>query len=134
MYRYIGNSLDTDEAMSPREKALKNEFLSKQNTLLLFESAQRHVDPNTSYSNVVDAMHNEFTVGLGGAVLLTLSFLNQTTIDKLSISHEKHMEAMRRSREVGFEKSKIPSKMLPRPSFNLEEDDETRGKHQLILR
>lgn len=134
MNRYIGRSLDIDEAMTPKEKVVKEEFLSKENSLRVFGSAQRHVNPTISYSNVVDAMHKEFTQGLGGSAPVSVPSLNQTTIDNLSISYTKHIVAMHQTRRVGFDTSKIPSNMLPRPSFNLQEDDEATGKHQVIFK
>lgn len=134
MHRLISRSLDIEEPMTPKEKEVQRLFFGKENTLLVHGSAQRHVNPSMSYSTVVDAMHKQFTVGLGGSDPVDVASLNQATIDGLYDSYQKHVKAVEHTREVGFEKSRIPSNMLPRPSFNLQEDAEFVGKHQIILR
>lgn len=134
MNQFIGRSLDIEEPMTPKEKIIKNEFLGKANTLRVCASAQRHVNASISYSTVVDAMHKEFSIGLGGSAPVKLDTLNQTTINNLHESFQKHLKAVAHTREIGFENSRIPTNILPRPSFNLQEDHETTGKHQVILR
>lgn len=120
--------------MSPKEKAIKSKFLDKPNTLRVYSSAQTHVNPAVSYANVVDAMHKEFTIGLGGRAPVDVETLNQSTINKMYDSYQKHLQAMAHTREVGFENSKIPASILPRASFKLQEDDEVIGKKQIVLR
>lgn len=134
MNRFLGRSLELEEPMSPKEKALKTQFFDKQNTLRVFSSAQTHVNPTVSYSTVVDAMHKEFTLGLGGRAPIDVETLNQSTINNMYDSYQKHLRAVAHTREVGFENSKIPTTMLPRASFNLQEDDEVIGKNQIVLR
>lgn len=134
MHRFVSGSLDIDEPMTPKEKEVQHRFLGKENTLGVHVSAQRHVNPNISYATVTDAMVKQFTVGLGSSVAVHVDTLNQATIDRLYDSYQKHLEAVAHIREVGFEKSRLPTTMLPRPSFNLQEDAELVGKHQVILR
>lgn len=134
MNQFMGRSLDIEEPMTPKEKIIKTEFLGKANTLRVCASAQRYVNASISYATVVDAMHKEFSIGLGGSAPVKLDTLNQTTINNLHESFQKHLKAVAHTREIGFENSRIPTNMLPRPSFNLQEDDETTGKHQVILR
>lgn len=120
--------------MTPKEKKRKNDFFAKANTELLYGSAQRHVNPGISYATVVDKMHTEFTNGLGSSTPVSVQLLNQTTINNLNDSYKNHLKAVAHTRKVGFENSKIPASMLPRPSFNLQGDDEDIGKHQIVLR
>jgi len=135
MDRLIGRSLDIEEPMTPKEREIKAKFLGTANIERLYTSAQRHVSAGISYATVVDAMHDEFTLALGGShTSLRVDDLNQATVDKLYESNAKHLRAMAHAREVSFNNSKIPTNMLPRPSFNLQEDDEVSGKHQIILR
>ena len=134
MNRFLGRPLEIEEPMSPKEKAIKSKFLDKPNTLRVYSSAQTHVNPAVSYANVVDAMHKEFTIGLGGRAPVDVETLNQSTINKMYDSYQKHLQAMAHTREVGFENSKIPASILPRASFKLQEDDEVIGKKQIVLR
>lgn len=134
MDRLIGRSLDVEEPMTPKEKAVKNEFLGAANTRRVYKSAQNHVNARLSYATVVDVMHRQFTLALGGASRVVVDDLNQATINSLYESNEKHLKAMAHAREVDFTNSRIPTNMLPRPSFNLQEEDEVSGRHQVILR
>ncbi|CAN0299133.1 unnamed protein product [Ectocarpus sp. 6 AP-2014] len=120
--------------MSPNEHAIKNIFFSEANTSRVHGSAQAHVHASISYPTVVDAMHKEFTVGLGGREAVNVDTLNRNTINTLHDSHQKHLHAVAHSREVGFEKSRIPTNFLPRASFELQTDRERSGKTQIVLR
>lgn len=134
MNHFLGRPLEIEEPMSPKEKAIKIEFFDKANTLRVHSSAQTHVNPAVSYANVVDAMHKEFTIGLGSRAPIDVETLNQSTINKIYDAYQKHLQAMAHTREVGFENSKIPANILPRASFKLQEDDEVTGKNQIVLR
>lgn len=134
MHRFLSRSLDIEEPMTPKEKEVQRRFFEKENTLLVHVSAQRHVNPNMSYSTVVEAMHKQFTLGLGSSAAVDVDTLNQATVNGLHDSYQRHLEAMAHSHDVGFDNSRIPTNLLPRPSFNLQEDAEVVGKHQIILR
>ena len=130
---YLKRSLDIEESMTPFEKSIKASFFEKSNIMRVFGSAQRHVNANITYSTVVDSMHSQFTEALGGNGSVEVSSLNQATIDKLSDSHKKHLVAVEHARKIGFENNKIPEKMLPRPSFNLQSEEESIGISTQIL-
>lgn len=134
MDRLIGRSLDVEEPMTPKEREIKSAFLGEDNILRVYTSAQKHVNAAISYATVVDAMHREFTLALGGMSRLDVNELNQATVNMLYESNEKHLRATAHARKIDFASSRIPSHMLPRPSFNLQEDDESSGKHQVVLR
>ncbi|CAN0368086.1 unnamed protein product [Ectocarpus sp. 6 AP-2014] len=120
--------------MTPNEHAIKNVFFSDANVSRVHVSAQTHVHANISYPTVVDAMHKEFTVGLGGREPVNVDALNRNTMNTLHDCHQKHLRAVARSREVGFENSRIPTNLLPRASFELQTDSELSGKTQIVLR
>jgi len=120
--------------MTPKEREIKSIFLGEENIPRVYTSAQKHVNPMISYATVVDAMHKEFTLALGGVHHLRVDDLNQATVNALYESNEKHLRAMAHARDVDFNNNRIPSHMLPRPSFGLQENDESSGKHQVILR
>ncbi|CAM9155333.1 unnamed protein product [Ectocarpus sp. 8 AP-2014] len=120
--------------MTPNEYAIKNVFFSDANVSRVHVSAQTHVHANISYPTVVDAMHKEFTVGLGGREPVNVDALNRSTMNTLHDCHQKHLRAVARSREVGFENSRIPTNLLPRASFELQTDSELSGKTQIVLR
>jgi len=89
MDRLIGRSLDIEEPMTPKEREIKSIFLGKENILRVYTSAQKHVNTVISYATVVDAMHKEFTLALGGMSCLRVDELNQATINTLYESNEK---------------------------------------------
>ena len=131
----IGKPLEIDEPMSPNEHAIHGVFFSKDNTLRVHRSAQTHVSASLSFATVVDAMHKEFSLGLGGRVPVDVESLNQSTINSLYDSHQKHLLAVAQSREVGFENSRIPTTLLPRASFQIQpETGDMVGKTQILLR
>lgn len=116
---------EENSKLSPFEKTLRNEFLSEQNTLFLFENTKKLIDKNISYGNVVDQMYETFTLSLSDNPPST-SYLNNVCINKIRSDFERKTNAIIRTRERSFIKSNIPQNFLPRPSFSAQEDSNDR--------
>lgn len=92
------------------------------------------VDSSLSQGHVVDTMHDVFTRALGGqdgvdgVNVGIIDKINAEVVTLASQRKARSDQASKLSRRVGFERSKIPSTILPRASFSLEADDEDRGK------
>ena len=117
-------SLNQDELVSPQEKRLKDLFFLKGNVDRIVDEVHSRVDPEASRGCVVDTMHCVFTNMLGHNQILSLDQLNTSVVQHLFRMKVSSDKASSVSRSVGFERSKIPSRMLPRPSFSMEDDDE----------
>ena len=116
-------SLNQDELVSPQEKRLKEMFFVQSNVNRIVEESNSRVDPAISHACVVDTMHCVFTNMLGHNQILSISQLNTSVVQELFRRKVSSDKASAVSRSVGFERSKIPSRMLPRPSFSMEDDD-----------
>lgn len=89
------------------------------------------VDSSLSQGHVVDTMHDVFTRALGGQDSLDVGLIDKINAEVVTLASQRKArsdQASKLSRRVGFERSKIPSSILPRASFSLEADDEDRGK------
>lgn len=120
--RIFSYSLDKTSLL-PSEKVMKAKFLSEENKLVVWRSATRLVYPTITFGNVVDEMENVFNLSTYD-LPSSVKDLNNRTIEKLQRDHERHIRGTARSREFGFVNGKIPSTMLPRPSFSVEDEKE----------
>jgi hypothetical protein len=119
--RFISYSLG-HENLSPLEGRLRAEFMSCENKKAVFVSVQTRVSPTIGFGAVVDAMHDTFLKSLSRSPT-GVDELNRYLIERVVDQHARSIENSAKSREFGFVRGKIPSSMLPRPSFSLPEDD-----------
>jgi hypothetical protein len=116
-----------DEQLSPSELRVRNDFFSKQNTQKVVALVHGSVDRYLTDGSIVDVMHEVFTQSLGqknGLVGTTLAALNDLVSSTILSRQRASASASIRSRRVGFETSKIPTTILPRPSFSYKSDDD----------
>ena len=111
------------ESILPFEKKIKATFLSEANKVEVWKSVINSVNPTITFGNVVDAMEDIFTISIIDQ-FTSVENLNTRTIQKISIDNARNIRGMARSREFGFVNGKIPSKMLQRPIFTVEEEPE----------
>jgi len=112
---------DEDFALSPAEKKLRTEFLSKDNQAFLFTNTKNLVDPNISYGRVVDFMYEIFTMSLSKDPQ-SVQFLNNLCINEIRRKIKLNTKATVRVRDRGIKRANIPENFLPRPSFSRQED------------
>lgn len=121
MLRY---SLNQDELVSPAEKRIKEAFFHKTNVDTVTRDVHSKIDARISRGCVVDSMHCVFVNMLGHNELISIDQLNSNTVQEVFRKKTNSDKASQISRRVGFERSKIPTTILPRPSFSVETDDE----------
>ena len=121
MLRY---SLNQDELVSPVEKRLKETFFEKSNVDTVVMEVHSKVDTRISRTCIVDNMHCVFVNMLGYNEILNIQQLNANVVQEIFRKKTNSDKASQISRRVGFERSKIPTTILPRPSFSVETDDE----------
>lgn len=126
--------LKVDERLTPSEQALHDFFFRADNAAQLLRAVHARVDAGISHAALIDAMHDIFTEGIGGSSRnISVATLRTDVVNRLL--HKKNMSnrASALSRRVGFERSKIPTQILPRASFSLPSEDEAKGKVSFIL-
>lgn len=135
MSRFVDFSLSkrTDELMKPDEKALHEEFHSKENKNLVYKTVLSQVDPRASFRSVMDVMKTVFRSAISGDAHPSIDEMNASVYQKMSRTlslSESHRE--RYVKRV-FENSNVPKSFLPRPSMALDRDldDEARGKFSI---
>ena len=117
MLRY---SLKQDYTMvSPLEKKKRDEFFEKGNVDSIVLDVHSQVDSDISSATIVESMHCVFTNMLGRNQVLELNVLNENVVRELIRKKASSDKFSLVSRKVGFESSKIPTNILPRPSFSL---------------
>lgn len=125
MLRY---SLKQDYTMvSPLEKKRRHDFFENGNVNSVVLDVHSRVDSEISRTTIVESMHCVFTNMLGRNQLLGLNVLNENVVQELIRKKASSDKFSLVSRKVGFESSKIPTNILPRPSFSLEKEDENMG-------
>lgn len=125
-------SLSLNERLSPSEIVLQNQLKDKANVERVVLVIHETVDKFVTHGEVVDVMHDVFTQFLGENFNMNFSHglvdrLNKEVVEEVRRRKMASNKASQISRRVGFETSKIPSRMLPRASFSLESEDEDKG-------
>ena len=121
---YSAYSLAEDgDNLSPFEKRLREQFISRSNQSVVFSSAQQNVDPLITFGTVVDEMYDTFTANLHLSPH-SVEILNSRTISTLIRKRDMNNNATVRTRERDFTRSKLPTDFLPRASFRLQENSD----------
>ena len=120
-YSFLKYSLAKDgDNLAPFEKKLKAQFFSNENQKIVFENAQKSVDPFITFGNVVESMHETFDNSLH-LTPNNVNQLNRICIEKLSKKKNLCQQGTVRSRNT-FIRANIPTNFLPRASFSLQEE------------
>lgn len=122
-------SLQSEERLSPSEIILQRDFFGDSNVDVLLSTVRKTVDNLYSGGDVADIMHDVFTTFLGenfnaSASRQVVSTLNERVVASIKRRKMFSKKASQISRKVGFETSKIPTKIMPRASFSLESEND----------
>ena len=124
----------TDELLRPAEKDLSGRFHSTENTQLLFNTAKTEINSRVSYSDVTRTMDAVFRIAIGNENLPTVSDMNSVVIRRLRDSTDMTALSQKRYTERAYHNNNIPTKLLPRPSYDLITDYEDDDVIELLRR
>lgn len=118
-------SLKADERLSPSEIVVQKQFFDRDNVHRVHRRVQQTVDNFYTSGDVADVMHNVFTQYLGANFNTSIprgivDRLNDAVVELVQNQKISSKKASQISRKVGFETSKIPTRILPRASFSVE--------------
>lgn len=114
----------SDERFRPAEKDLSTRFFSEDNVRLLLTQAQSSLHPGVSYSQVTTAMDAVFRLAIGREGLSTVADMNVQVLEGLSREVDAKVDSENRYADRTFAHSNIPSRFLPRPSYDSNPDDQ----------